>query len=230
MTDPQAAELVVPPGYEFQSLDESGNFRTVSGGKPVKISCECSSVGECVPVYIVYNSESKVLECGGSCLICIKKVGGAVVVSAGFVESRAAITVAADVSQLPPVFEAMFHDDGTMALVEGFVADAWGEAAPVEFEAGGQRAQAPPGTALVGVNLRGHGLLVLVPEGYARTMGTGTDSGSCSCTEGDCTFQTKTLPGGGSMYYCTGGCKGACTLLVTGTVRPVERGVPVQRR
>lgn len=230
--EPNVVELQVPQGWEFQSLDDQGNFRTVVGGGPIKISCECVAVGDCMPLYIVYKSDpgSWILDCGGSCAICIKNIGGARIVSAGFVRSEKTIRVEADVSSLPPAFDAMFHDQATVALVEDFVARAWGGARRADFAARDTQAQAPSGTALVGLNVRGHGLLVAVPAEYARTASAGAAKASCSCTEGKCSFETKTLPGGGSMFYCSAGCTGVCTLSMSGMVSPVGSGAAVERR
>jgi len=230
--EPNVVEMLVPPGWEFQSLDDKGNFRTVVGGGPIKISCECVTGGDCMPLYIVYKHDpgSWILECGGSCAICIKKIGGARIVSAGFVKTEKTIRVEADISSLPPAFDAMFNDQATVALVEEFVARAWGGARRVDFAARDSQAQAPSSTALVGLNVRGHGLLVAVPAEYARTAGAGAAKATCSCTEGKCTFETKTLPGGGSMFYCSAGCTGVCTLSISGAVSPVGSGAAVERR
>ena len=228
--EPNVVEMLVPQGWEFQSLDDQGNFRTVVGGGPIKISCECSTGGDCMPLYIVYNAGSSILDCGGSCLICIKKIGGAQIVSAGFVRTEKTVRVAADVSSLPPAFDAMFHDQATVALVEDFVARAWGGTRRAAFAARDAQAQAPSGTALVGLNVRGHGLLVAVPAEYARAAEAGAAKGSCSCTEGKCSFETKTLPGGGSMFYCSAGCTGVCTLSMSGAVSPVGPGAAIERR
>ena len=231
--EPRAVQLTVPQGWEFQSLDDQGNFRTVVGGTPVKISCQCTTGGDCMPIYITYHKQdpgSWILDCGGSCVICIKSIGGARIVSAGFVKAEEAIHVADDVSSLPPAFDAMFHDPSTVAMVENFVAGAWGGVRRTAFEARGAQAQAPPGIALVGLNVRGHGLLVAVPEAYTRAAGVAADKGSCSCTEGTCTFETKTLPGGGNMFYCSAGCTGVCTLSMSGAVQPVDAASATERR
>lgn len=41
---------------------------------------------------------------------------------------------------------------------------------------------------------------------------------SCSCSSGNCSLQSKSVPFAGTAYWCEGNCDGTCTLSASNTI------------
>jgi hypothetical protein len=85
---------------------------------------------------------------------------------------------------------------------------------------------APKDFSIVGVSIMGRGLVVIVPESFAkRELGYATNAkASCKCSNntGGCTLKDKTILGMGSIW-CDGTCNG-CTLTTNSKViSPYQR-------
>lgn len=196
-------EVVGGNKYEYVALDEKGKLLPPVLGATV--SCTCSAGSGCSP-FSGHGQQGCAL---GNCTNCTGTVsvkapglsGGAVqtynVSSGGFLlkNVKADFATVAEVKEAASVFGAMFKTEKVQSALALFNAKL--KANPDEVQV----------YALVSVG--GRISVMEVPKKFALKNKAIVLSakGSCSCTEGSCSYDSTMGVG-----YCSGDCSGTCSL------------------
>lgn len=232
-----ALEIQAPAGWYYIGQDD---FWESSPMDDMSCSCDClSTTGTCSPSIInglcsctADKCDKCLLTTSGSQAVMngsgVEVTGPEVAVHrGGYINLDVGVRFATpEDGDLPLVFPDMFKLASIVAALEEFfdTSNLGPSGGIPEMIQQGDHFRAPEGFALAKINVFGRGGLVLVPspwpEGPANLMVAASRGGSCSCTSGTCTYDTKWTPVG-TLYYCSGNCSGVCKLTL-GSIAHVE--------
>lgn len=209
---------IIPP-VDWTYIGQGADGIMVKGGRAT-ISCTCTKGSGCSPYsasaggqsFTGCNLSSKCTECKAQ-----KSIANTVLAGGGFINRAVGVRYARNGEKLPSIFDEMFMDTEVTQALEAFLQNELQGASTRPLEERNGEMVAPDGYTVVVLNVMGRGLVTAFPndkvpnEIAARMMGGG--KASCSCTDGTCTLQTKSIPFVGAGSSCeASSCKGKCTL------------------
>ncbi len=209
-----SVQIDAPDRFAYIGYEQSGLVAMFAEDATCSCTCEKGG-GTCSPSVFNGNCSCTAKDgCTNCSLSTTSSVSTAAYERGGYVDADAGVSFAAatDVS-LPAAFPAMFDLPEVRDAIQRFVDDLYQGAAVPDLEDNGHYASAPPGHTLAAVNAFGRVLLMIVPEQAAAVAGAmSSGSGTCSCTDGTCTYDSYTVPFKGTLHFCEGSCSGTCTL------------------
>ncbi len=202
-----------PPGsFAYLGYDDSAMLAMVAA---TKCSCTCTAnPGTCSPS--IYNGDCSCTAKDG-CTACDLTTSGAsseVGLSfGGYMDIDAGVSfVYQGDTDYPAVFRALFDQPEVQDALTAFIETIYGGAPVPQLIDNGEYLTAPEGHELAAINAFGRVTFLAIPASMVGVDMVAADSGSCSCSDGSCTYDSTTIPFKGTFHYCEGSCQGTCTL------------------
>lgn len=208
--------LIAPDEWTYLGRQNDGTILKLSPGAAIRVSCDCTSSGNCSPFYLdgqVGCSTTDCSEC--SMTVSGQKESNFVDLSEGVYQKLSEpVRFAKEGESLPQAKGLMYESEETLAKLKEFLRNAYGTKVLPELVRDADGSWAPPtGYAIVGINWCGRSVIFPVPDAPGLPGGGGGKA-SCDCSNGTCTLQSQWVPGHGTGYSCQGDCSGTCTLTV----------------
>lgn len=205
--------IQAPQSWIYVGLS-NGELLTAKNGK-TKVSCTCQTSGSCLP-FTGSGPGGSTSGCAGSCTKCLMEQSVAPkftkVLSGGYINLAIETRIIKIEEELPAAFDAMFEVPEVKNKIKSFIDRLYnGVDYPKVTEKNGVL-KVPEGYLFAFVNICGRAAVIPVPESARISNGAFGSSASCSCTDGNCTAKSKSIPFIGSVTYCEGSCQGTCTL------------------
>lgn len=210
--------LVAPQGWSYLGRTADGSIQKIGTGASIKVSCNCTSSGNCNPAYLDGQVFCKTTNCSTCQMTTSGMVNGKNVdfVEGVYQKLSEPIRLTNINENLPEAKGLMFETEETLSKLVDFLQRTYGSTVLPELNKNSDGSWAPPANyAIVGINWCGRGVIFAVPK-KASLPGGGGKNASCSCSDGSCTLKSQWVPGHGTGYSCEGNCSGTCTLTVTG--------------
>ena len=237
-TEDGSLEVEAPEGWVYVGEDLNGRTQAAL---TASCSCDCtSSSGSCLPSVFKGDCSCTAKDGCTSCSLSTGGGGGGEIQQAfksaasalgieplrnfteiqngGYINMKAGVSFTDGSEELPLVFKAMFDVPAVQKALGRFFDELYPHGIAPEPVDLGDRFLAPRGYELATVNVFGRSAVVVVPQdpGNASLQKAVLESegggGSCSCTQGSCSYDSVKIPFKGTLHYCEGDCSGTCTL------------------
>ena len=219
---PGGINATPPPKWAYLGTTSDGDRFNLKDNTSVSITCTCNQgigIGICRP-FESTGPWGTVRGCYGNCTNCtmtysLAGQSGYKIQSGGYYSPDAPSRLLKSGETVPSVFDQLFELPEFVSKLEALYKKAYnGKPFQQPIYSDDGTASAPEGYVLVGASIMGRGLVIVVPEEYAkRELGYAyATKASCKCSNrtGTCKLKEKKILGMGSTW-CDGTCNG-CTL------------------
>ena len=216
VNDDKSINIIPPRGYLYVGYDKNGRLQSSSGG--TKVSCDCTGSGSCLP-FVVSGGGGSTGGCQGRCELCLMETSAQkgdidiAIDRGGYLDLTQNVEFVTGGLQLPAAFKAMFDLNEVKQEINNFVKEVYQGLPFPKIREGKDFFTVPNGYLMAVVNVFGRATTIPVPTiALQASGGVGGGTASCSCSEGNCSVKSSSIPGVGSATWCEGSCTGTCTL------------------
>ena len=208
--------LIAPNEWTYMGRLSDGSILKLSPGAAIRVSCDCTSSGNCSPFCLDGQAGCSTTDCSAcSMTVSGQKSGVFVDLTEGaYLDLSEPVRLAKEMQALPQSKRIMYESEETLDKLKAFLRATYGSAVLPELTRHEDGSWTPPsGYVIVGINWCGRSVIFPVPDRPALPGGGG-GTASCDRSNGSCTVQSQWVPGHGTGYSCQGDCSGTCTLTV----------------
>ena len=211
-----------PDGWSYVGFDAAGR---IAGVSDITCSCTCTSGegGSCTASIFQGDCNCTADKNCKACDLTVSSFSpaepneiGQPLSEGGYIHEEGGVRLVNEIEAgAPSAFKAMFELPAVHEGVATFLDELYQGDLPPQPSSEGEGFQAPEGYYLAPVSVFGRSAFVVVSGQLAAEIGELEDlskAGSCSCTEGTCTYASKVVPFKGTLHYCEGVCTGTCSL------------------
>ena len=211
--------------WEYIGTDKRGNNFKIAAGGTKTVSCDCIGTGKCNP-FTASGPLGSTSGCAGDCDKCSQKqssivnINGTTVLHGGYFNTDFSVHFMKSGEEYPSVFKELLDLHDYEIEHNKIITDAFNGLPIVSYKIDENGYLiAPDNHLFIGVVIFGRASLILVPTTYAKLVaGGGATTASCSCSNGNCSKKSKSIPILGSATWCEGDCTGTCTLTTSGSI------------